>query len=60
MEENSTLASIKATCLKRGAGGIKGLATLFRRFDSDYSKTISPGEFIDGLEKLVAVFGIYG
>lgn len=54
VDGNSTLASIKATCLRRGAGGIKGLATLFRRFDSDYSKTISPDEFIDGLKKLVA------
>ncbi len=41
--------SIREQCLRKGLGGIKGLAVLFRGLDRDYSKSISLREFREGM-----------
>jgi hypothetical protein len=40
---------IRACCLQKGIGGIKGLSSLFRCMDSDFSKTVSVDEFVNGM-----------
>jgi hypothetical protein len=40
---------LRACCLQKGIGGIKGLSSLFRCMDSDYSKTVSVDEFVNGM-----------
>ena len=51
MDSLSCIESLRQQCLKKGLGGIKGLAVLFRGLDKDYSKTISLPEFRQGLKK---------
>lgn len=38
-------------CLQRGCGGIKQLAVIFRKMDTDYSQRLSYEELRDGVEK---------
>ena len=46
---SAIIDSIRTQCLARGISGIKGLAVLFRRLDTDFSKAVILCEFVDGL-----------
>ena len=49
MDASDIIDAIRAACLSRGIHGIKGLAVLFRRLDTDFSKAVVLEEFVDGL-----------
>lgn len=45
------LSKMRAQCLQRGCGGIKQLAVIFRKMDTDYSKRLNNEELRNGVKE---------